>query len=74
MDMGIFDFIIWTVGGFGSFGLCAVIRAFLENIIGEWLAWIIAAVLWFTMLILLTYVVNGGDLADVGPRFFGDVN
>ena len=71
--MGIFGFIIWTIGGFAAFGLCAIIREFLEPILGAGFSLIIVTVLFFVLLILLTQIVSyEGSLEPGRPRFFGD--
>ena len=71
--MGIFDLIIWTIGGFLAFGLCAVIREFLEPILGAGFSLIIVTVLFFVLLILLTQIVSyEGSLEPGRPAFFGD--
>jgi hypothetical protein len=70
--MGIFGFIIWCVGGFLAFGLCAMIREALEPIIGGF-AFVLVAVLFIVLLVLLTYIVPySGSLEPGAPRFFGD--
>ena len=70
--MGIFGFIIWCVGGFLAFGLCAMIREALEPIIGGF-AFVLVAVLFIVLLVLLTYIVPySGSLEPGAPGFFGD--
>ena len=56
--MGFFGFIIWCVGGFLAFG---------------GFAFIIVAVLFIVLLILLADIVPySGSLEPGAPRFFGD--
>ena len=68
----IFSLIAWTVGGFIIFGICAFIREALEPHIGG-IAWLLAVVLFFVLLIFLAGIVPyPGDLEPGKPRFFGD--
>jgi len=70
--MGFFGFIIWCVGGFLAFGICAFIKDVLEPAIGGF-AFVIVAVLFIVLLVLLTFIVPGsGSLEPGAPRFFGD--
>ena len=70
--MGFFGFIIWCVGGFLAFGLCAIIKDALEPTLGGF-AFIIVAVLFIVLLILLAGIVPySGSLEPGAPRFFGD--
>jgi len=70
--MGFFGFIIWCVGGFLSFGICAFIKDALEPTLGGF-AFVIVAVLFIVLLVLLTYIVpKSGNLEPGAPRFFGD--
>jgi len=72
VHMGIFGLIIWCVGGFFAFQLCAKINELLEPKIGGF-AFVIVAVLFIVLLVLLTYIVPySGSLEPGAPRFFGD--
>ena len=69
----ILDLIIWTVGGFICFGIVAVIHKGLERIIGGF-AIIVSFILFCTMLMLLTGVVDIPLGPERGPAFFTDSN
>ena len=70
--MGIIGLIIWCVGGLLAFGICAFIREALEPLLGGF-AFVIVAVLFIVLLVLLTYIVPySGSLEPGVPRFFGD--
>jgi hypothetical protein len=70
--MGIIGLIIWCVGGLLAFGISAFIREALEPLLGGF-AFVIVAVLFIVLLVLLTYIVPySGSLEPGAPRFFGD--
>ena len=70
--MGIIGLIIWCVGGLLAFGICAFIREALKPLLGGF-AFVIVAVLFIVLLVLLTYIVPySGSLEPGAPRFFGD--
>ena len=72
MFMGIFGFIIWCVGGYFAFQICAKINEALAPKIGGF-AFVLVAVLFIVLLVLLTYIVPySGSLEPGAPRFFGD--
>ena len=70
--MGIIGLIIWCVGGLLAFGISAFIREALEPLLGGF-AFVIVAVLFIVLLVLLTYIVPySGSLEPGAPPFFGD--
>ena len=68
----ILSLIAWTIGGFICFGICAFIKEALEPKIGGF-AFVIAAISFLVLLVLLTTIVQyPGSLEPGKPGFFGD--
>jgi len=69
----IIKLIVWTVGGFFLFGVCAFIKEVLEPKIGGF-AFVIAAIFFLAALTFFAGIVNFDFGPDSGPAFFGDSN
>jgi hypothetical protein len=69
----IIKLIVWTVGGFVLFGVCAFIKESLQPKLGGF-AFLTAAIIFMAGLTLFAGLVNLDFGPDSGPAFFGDSN